>query len=181
MRWQPVLTPAIVAVCAATLAAPVPAAVYMTVEQAQQSMFPGASLKKIDFALTSEQRQSLRSRSGVYEPFNEDGVYAVDGGRYFFVDRVVGKHEQITYAVGVDDQGAVTQIEILEYRESYGYEVRNADWRAQFVGKTTDSEIKLNRTIANISGATLSCKHLTDGVRRVLMVHRIIKEAGNGR
>jgi hypothetical protein len=31
--------------------------------------------------------------------------------------------------------------------------------------------VKLNQDIQNIGGATLSCKHLTDGVKRVLTLY----------
>ncbi len=56
----------------------------------------------------------------------------------------------------------------MEYNESYGYEVRDAAWRQQFVGKSAASSLQLNADIKNISGATLSSKHVTDGVKRVL-------------
>lgn len=166
MRWKPLI-------CAplAIVSAVAGASVYFTVEQAQQAVFPGAVLKKVNFALTTEQRDNLRARTGVYEPFKEDGVWAVEGGGFFVIDQVVGKHEMITYAVGINRDGSVKQIEILEYRETYGYEIRNPSWRQQFVGKTSASPLKLNQDIANLTGATLSSKHVTDGVRRVLAVH----------
>ncbi len=74
-------------------------------------------------------------------------------------------------AVGITANGTVKGIEILEYNESYGYEVREASWRAQFVGKSAASTLQLNADIKNISGATLSSKHITDGVRRVLAMY----------
>ena len=46
--------------------------------------------------------------------------------------------------------------------------MRNAAWRAQFVGKNANSPLQLNVDIKNISGATLSSKHITDGVKRIL-------------
>ena len=54
----------------------------------------------------------------------------------------------------------------MVYRETYGYEIRNDKWRAQFVGKNANSKLKLDDDIKNISGATLSCRHITDGVKR---------------
>ena len=56
----------------------------------------------------------------------------------------------------------------MQYIESYGYEVREAQWRAQFVGKSASSPLELNNDITNISGATLSSRHVTEGVKRVL-------------
>jgi Na+-translocating ferredoxin:NAD+ oxidoreductase RnfG subunit len=84
------------------------------------------------------------------------------------VERVVGKHEFITVAVGINPNGTVKGIEIMDYRESYGYEVREASWRAQFVGKSASSPLQLSSDIKNTSGATLSSKHVTEGVKRVL-------------
>lgn len=122
------------------------AATYFTVEQAQRAIFPGAT----------------------FTAAGEPNVWRTSSGGLFVVDRVVGKHEYITVAIGINANGTVKQIEIMDYRESYGYEVREASWRAQFVGKSASSPLQLGQDIKNISGATLSSKHITDGVKRVL-------------
>ena len=64
----------------------------------------------------------------------------------------------------------VKQIEILTYRESHGGEIRLPAWRRQFVGKTSAAPLRIGDDIANISGATLSCTHLAEGVRRVVAI-----------
>ena len=89
------------------------------------------------------------------------------------VDEVVGKHEFITYAVGLNSDGSVKQIEVMDYRETYGGEIRNEKWRAQFVAKTSRSKLKLDSDIKNSSGATLSCRQITDGVKRLLAFYEI--------
>src|SRR2546421_1032259 len=61
---------------------------------------------------------------------------------------------QIALAVGLNSDGSVKQIEVMEYRETYGGEIRNEKWRAQFVGKTIRSTLKLDSDIKNISRAT---------------------------
>ena len=65
------------------------------------------------------------------------------------------------------------QIEIMDYRESYGYEIRNEAWRRQFVGKRDGDPLKLDVDIQNIGGATLSCRHITDGVKRLLALYNV--------
>ena len=85
-----------------------------------------------------------------------------------FVDQAVGKHEFITYAVGISENKKVQGIEIMEYRETYGSDVRKVEWRKQFVGKDASAPLKLGKDITNISGATLSSAHITAGVRRLL-------------
>jgi hypothetical protein len=62
----------------------------------------------------------------------------------------------------------VRQVEILSYRESHGYEIRQDAWRAQFVGKGPAAPIRIGDDIRNISGATLSCTHVTDGVHLIV-------------
>jgi Na+-translocating ferredoxin:NAD+ oxidoreductase RnfG subunit len=86
------------------------------------------------------------------------------------VDEVVGKFELITYAVGLNADGSVKQVEVLSYRESHGQEIRLPAWRRQFVGKTAAAPLKVGDDIANISGATLSCSHVTEGIRRIVAV-----------
>src|SRR5437867_1508908 len=87
---------------------------------------------------------------------------------FVVVDEVIGKFELITYAVGIGLDGAVKQVEVLSYRESHGHEIRLPAWRRQFVGKTAASPLRIGEDIAYISGATLSCSHVTEGVRRIV-------------
>jgi len=149
------------------------ATTYLTVEQAQQVIFPGAKLTEAFVTLTPAQRHRIEKTTGVDVPYKEIRLWRVSGGGFFIVDQVVGKHEFITYALGLNADGSVKQIEILDYRESYGYEIRNQNWRHQFVGKTTADPLRLDQDIMNISGATLSCRHITDGVRRLLATYAV--------
>ena len=100
-------------------------------------------------------------------------AWRVESGGLFIVDEVIGKHEYITYAVGLNADGSVRGIEIMDYRESYGHEIRDPAWRAQFTGKTAADPLKLDRDIKNISGATLSCRHITDAVKRLLATYEV--------
>jgi Na+-translocating ferredoxin:NAD+ oxidoreductase RnfG subunit len=149
------------------------AAVYLTVEQAQASMFPGATFAPSFLTLDAGQAAEIQKRSGQRVANRQLKAWRVSTGGWFLVDQVIGKHEFITYAVGLDAAGAVKQVEILEYRESYGDQVRGAAWRAQFVGKRADARLRLGDDIKNISGATLSSKHVTDGVKRILATHAV--------
>lgn len=95
------------------------------------------------------------------------------------VDEVIGKHEFITYATGISPNGQVLGVEILSYRESKGGQVREASWRNLFRGKTVRDRFRLNQDIPNISGATLSCRNITDGVKRLLAIHAVaLSQAG---
>lgn len=146
---------------------------YFDVEQAQQAIFPGKSFTAMPVKLTGSQRKAIQEASGIRVLRDEQQVWRVSSGGWFIVDEVVGKHEFITYAAGLNGDGSVKQIEIMDYRETYGGQIRDQKWRAQFVGKTSKSTLKLDSDIKNISGATLSCRHITDGVKRILAFYEI--------
>jgi hypothetical protein len=135
-----------------SIAAPAYAAQYMSIEEAQKHAFPNASFTEVQAG------RIWKAQGG-------------GGGGYFYYDHVVGKHLLIDYTVAVGSDGRVRRVDILNYRESYGGEVHDASWLAQFVGKSSQSDVRVNADIRNISGATLSSTHLAEGVKKVLMYH----------
>lgn len=142
------------AIAIASIASPAYAMQYLSIEEAQKQAFPSAT------HFTEVQSGRIWK--------------AEAGGRvvgFFIFDRVVGKHLYIDYAVALTPAGAVHGVEILQYRESYGGEIRSPSWLAQFVGKTSGSSLKINGDIRNIAGATLSSTHVTEGVKRVLSTY----------
>lgn len=149
------------------------ATTYMTVEQAQAAMFPGAVWTRAFMTLTQQQIAAIATRTGVSVRKTDVQVWKSADGGYFIVDQAIGKHELFTIALGLSATGAVKGIEILDYKESYGYEVRNEAWRKQFTGKTPTDSLKLGDNIKNISGATLSCQHVTDAIKRLLATYDI--------
>lgn len=155
-------------------AAPAYATVYLSVEQAQQLMLPGVALTPEPVTLTDEQLQAVAADSGVRSQSREVRAWRGSDGSWFIVDEVIGKHSPIRFALALDAHGAVLQLEILEYIESYGGEVRLPAWRRQFTGKTHADQIEIEQNIRNISGATLSCTHVTQAVRRLLSIHALV-------
>ncbi len=157
----------------AAISTSVYAKTYFTVAEAQQAIFPGEKLTPDFLTLSDSQAALIAKRTGQDVIHRQIKAWKVAGGGWFIVDEVVGKHELITYAVGLNPDGSVKQIEIMDYRESYGYEIRNARWLRQFAGKTAADPVMLNQDIGNISGATLSSRHVTEGVRRVLATYAV--------
>ncbi len=150
------------------------AVVYMDVEQARKVLLPqAASFEPWPLALDAQALAAIAAAAqGRIPPgFQPAGWVGVDaqGHHMGFVlaDRVTGKYELIDYAVGFAADGSITQVEVLAYRESHGGEIRNAAWRKQFAGRKSPDEIRFGDDIRNISGATLSCQHVTEGVQRL--------------
>ena len=172
LTWYQV--PALVITVA--LPQPVMAVQYLSTEEAQKALFPDATaFVSRPVRLDDAAKVDVERYSKVRYRANEQPVWRVERhgevAGWFIVDEVYGKHEFITYAVGLDAMGGVTGIEIMNYRESHGGEVRQPGWRAQFSGKHYGDELRLTEGIANIAGATLSCKHITEGVRRILAIY----------
>lgn len=155
---------------------------YMSADQAQKLIFPQADAFELrDLPLDAALAQQLAA-AGIKPQAPQLQVrLARHGGAtlgYVVVDEVIGKFERITYAVGVNADGSVRQVEVLTYRESHGHETRLPAWRKQFVGKTAASALQVGDDIANISGATLSCTHVTEGVKRVVTWLDLLRHAG---
>jgi Na+-transporting NADH:ubiquinone oxidoreductase subunit NqrC len=152
---------------------------YLSVEQARSLMFPEATaFREHNLELSGEQMQQVQKLAGLPARSVNWRVFAALDGEtpvgYVFLDEVIGKFELITYAVAINPDMTVRQVEILAYRESHGAEIRSPAWRRQFVGKSVSTGgIAIGEGINNISGATLSCKHVTKGVRRIAAVAQV--------
>jgi hypothetical protein len=153
------------------------AAVYMDIAQAQRVLLPqAASFQPWQPALDANALAAIAQATGHRVPgnFSPQAWVGLDasGQRVGWVlaDRVIGKFELIDYAAGFSPDGAVTQVEILAYRESHGAEIRNLAWRSQFSGRKGPQQLRFGDDVRNISGATLSCQHVTEGVQRLSAV-----------
>ena len=79
-----------------------------------------------------------------------------------------GRFKPITFMVQVDPEGRVAMVLVMVYRESRGDGVKRQRFLKQFKKKDSDDHLRLNRDIVGVSGATLSSRALTAGVKRVL-------------
>lgn len=151
---------------------------------AARGLFPdGSRFVAVPMDLTRDQRNLVRERAGVRVRPRRIKAWRVAGdGGWLFVDEVLGKHEFITYAVAIDRDGRVTGVEILEYRESYGGEIQRASWRRQFHGRRVTDGLRFGRDVDGISGATLSARNVTDGVRKLLVLREFLdrRDASGG-
>ena len=175
--WSTFLLPA------AVLAAPAYGADYLSVAQAQALLFPAAkSFTERPLVLDEAQREQVRAASGLRQRWPEQKVWrAEQDGRlqgWFIIDEVIGKHEFITYATAISPEGRVLGVEIMSYRETHGGQVREATWRRHLVGKTLADPFRLDEDVPNISGATLSCRNVMDGVKRLLTLHKLFLAHG---
>ena len=151
------------------------AEVFMSEEEAVKIMLPKSQrIRKELLRLSQEKKELVEQRIGWKFPEDSFDVYIgetadkVDG--YAMVHNTIGKHKHMTYMVSVDGQGQVTDVELLVFREARGSEVGRKRFNSQYESKTVLDPIRINKDIINISGATMSVRSMSAGVKRVLVL-----------
>lgn len=152
------------------------AATFIELEQAQKLMLPQAtSFEPVPLDMDAGRIAELAASSHTqpprgYAPLCWAGMASAERVGWVLSDRAIGKYEFIDYAAGFSPDGSLTGLEILVYRESHGAEIRTPSWRRQFVGRKGPQQLRFGDDIRNISGATLSCQHVTEGARRLSLI-----------
>jgi len=142
------------------------AEVFFTLDEARQALWQDTPMERVAIILTEEQIDTIESVANVHVWSNTFQAWQTETGGWFLVDQVVGKHEMIDMAIALTFDGRIKGLRVMTYVESYGDEVKHPNWLAQFLGRNNSEHLKLDKQIDNISGATLSCRHITDGVNR---------------
>jgi hypothetical protein len=163
------------------------AEVYLQEEEGVKIMFPRSErIRKELIKLDPERKSLIEERIGWKFPEESFEVYIGESGTqingYAVVQNTIGKHKHMTYMVGVDNRGVVSDVELLVFRESRGSEVRQKRFNAQYEGKSVLDPVRINKDIINISGATMSVRSMSAGIKRVLVLidEFYLKPAGIG-
>ena len=163
------------------------AEVFMTEGEAVKIMLAKSERIRTEvIRLSQEKKDVIEQRIGWKFPEESFEVYIGETGDkidgYAMVHNTIGKHKHMTYMVGVDNSGACTDVELLVFREAKGSEVGRKRFNVQYEGKTVFDPIRINRDIINISGATMSVRSISAGVKRVLVLvdEFYLKPAGLG-
>jgi hypothetical protein len=151
------------------------AEVFMTEEQAVEIMLPKSGrIRKELLRLSQEKKELVEQRIGWKFPEDSFEVYIGESGDkvdgYAITHNTIGKHKHMTYMVGVDARGRCSDVELLVFREAKGSEVRKKRFSYQYEGKTVFDPVRINKDIINISGATMSVRSMSAGVKRVLVL-----------
>jgi len=163
------------------------AEVFLSEEEAVKLVLPKSErIRKDLIQLSPEKKTLVEERIGwrfpeeVFEVYIGETGQTIDG--YAVIQNTIGKHKPMTYMVGVDRRGRISDIELLVFREARGSEVRQKRFNSQYEGKTVQDPVRINRDIINISGATMSVRSMSAGIKRVLVLvdEFYLKPAGLG-
>lgn len=160
---------------------------FMSEEEGVKIMLPKSErVRKDVIKLSPEQKAQIEERIGWKFPEQSFEIYIGETGTqidgYALVQNTIGKHKPMTYMVGIDSKGQVSNVELLVFRESRGSEIRQKRFNAQYEGKTVLDPVRINKDIINISGATMSVRSMSAGIKRVLVLvdEFYLKPAGVG-
>jgi hypothetical protein len=160
---------------------------FMSEEEAVKTMLPNSQrIRKEMIRLTSQKKELIEQRIGWKFPEDSFELYIgetsdkVDG--YAVIHHTIGKYKPMTYMVGVDANGSCTDVELLIFRDAKGSEVGRKRFNSQYEGKTVADPVRINKDIINISGATMSVRSMSAGVKRALVLvdEFYLKPAGRG-
>lgn len=154
------------------------ARVLTTVEEALKSLLPDAQeIKEETIVLTDEQKQSVSEKAGVkFDPAFDKEFQTFIGmsngvvAGYAIKNAVKGKHGLIHYMVAMDPDGKITKVMVLEYSEKRGKPIAKNRFLKQFKGKTIGDRIKLKKDIRGVTGASISSRGMTKGIRKLVHV-----------
>ena len=138
---------------------PLRAEVYLSPEEAIGKIFPDYQYYKMQIHTLEEQKLDVFTvllgdkLLGWAVALNEPGM-----------------KEPITFLVGIDTEGKVLDVYVLEYREPHGFEIRRRAFLSQFFGKTADSPLAVGQDIDGVTQATISSKSAAGAVKKALRI-----------
>jgi Na+-translocating ferredoxin:NAD+ oxidoreductase RnfG subunit len=87
---------------------------------------------------------------------------------YAFISKAPSKTDEFDYLVLFDNDFVIKKAKVLIYREDYGAEIGSKRWLKQFIGKKNGEDLKYERDIIAISGATISAYSMTIAINNLL-------------
>ncbi|MBU2478624.1 MAG: FMN-binding protein [Gammaproteobacteria bacterium] len=150
---------------------------YQTPEDFLSEVFAGTTPEPSVLWLTGEVRAATTKILG-HEPNQLRVRYWTQGQRSAWILDEIGKEQPITTGYVVN-AGQIEQVRVLIFRESRGWEVKYPFFTDQFMHIGLTPELKLNKQIDGVSGATLSVRALTNLARLALYLHQQIPMAGH--
>ncbi len=158
------------------------AVVFRAKDEALALAFPGSD--RIDdhaFILTDEQRKEVEKRA--HAPL-ESSLWSVYTGwhgsellGYAVIDTHIVRTLPEAVMVVLSPAGEVRRAEVLAFYEPPEY-APTERWVQQFDRRHLDDDLKLGAGIQGITGATLTATAMTNGVRRVLALYGVLRDAG---
>lgn len=142
--------------------------------------------EEVEISLTESQVQWIEDAAGLM--FSREDLNKLRMTRVFkhdlligyaFEDTVLGRWGPIHYLTGFDKNGIILQTIILDYDEIRGKPISKRRFLNQYKGKSVKNPIKIRKDIDGVTGATISSRSLTDGIRKIVHILYLLNNESN--
>lgn len=169
---------AIGVVCLALAASVAAAGPLLTRDEALELAYPGATFAAERVFLTAEQQRRAAAAAGleVTSALVARYVASIDGtvaGRAY-VDTHTVRTKKESLLISLDAAGKVKRVDTTAFLEPTEYQAPEA-FLNQYRGRTLTDDLRLQRAIRPVAGATLTAVAATDAVRRVLAIDAVLR------
>jgi electron transport complex protein RnfG len=153
------------------------AASVLTREEALALAYPGATFAAERVFLTAAEQKQAEEAAGqrLASALLARYVATKDGnaiGRAY-IDTHIVRTKKETLLISLDPAGAVKRVDVTAFLEPPEYAAPPA-FLNQYPGRTLSGDLRLHRAIRPIAGATLTAGAVTEAVRRVLAIDRVL-------
>lgn len=159
--------------CASLLAAPL-----LTREEALALAYPAATFSAERLFLTADQQKRAAAAAGVPIASALVGRYiAKTAGKVVgraYVDTHTVRTKKETLLISLDAAGSVKRVDITAFLEPPDYQAPQV-FLNQYSGRALTDDLRLQRAIRPVAGATLTANAVTDAVRRVLAIDAVVQ------
>ena len=148
-------------------------------EEALKSAFPGAQIQSDVIFLTEAEKNEAKKNAGTEYTTALVARYTARqqgkeiGRAYLDTHTVRTKKESLLVILSPD--GSLKRVEVVAFLEPPEY-IPGERWYRQFDGQTLDENLKIDRDIHAVTGATLTAKATTDSVRRMMAIDSILRK-----
>ncbi len=146
--------------------------------EALAAVWPGAAVTRDRVILTREQMAAVAAlaRVGMQGRIFPRYVARRDGvvvGRAY-VDTHTPKTERQSLLVSLDTEGRVKRVDVTVFFEPAQY-MAPQDWLRQFDGRMLRDDLAVRRGIRPIAGSSFTGRAISNAVRRVLALDRVLQ------
>lgn len=160
----------------------------LSLQEALAGAFPPpAKVERLTAFLSPRDLDTIQARAGRDAPVTQRVItyYLARkngkpvGAAYFDSHRVRTLNEVVMIVVEPREgekagSDRIRSVEVLRFAEPPEYHASDP-WLRQFKGKSLDQDLSLKRSIANMTGATLTSNAIVRATRRVLAIHDRIR------